>query len=170
MSNEQSNTTSNSFSNVPREDANRLRAAAKHASVRRESQRNGAPRERDEDLGGLTLQMSVAGDIPGYHLYWENDENAAIDKLLREGFDFVTREELLDRKPRIVSDVDISSVGSRYVKGSRTDGTPLRAYLLKCPDEVWSDRERARYRQADAWDASIRAGTLQGSDGRYRPK
>ncbi len=146
-----------SFTSLPSGDATRLKSARAHALVRKESQRDGDERERPADLGGLRLQMGVHGDIPGYHLYWENDENGAIEQLLLEGFDFVTQDELQDREAKIVPDLDISSVMSRFVKGTRTDGSALRAYLMKCTDDVWANRERQRHAMADEWDRQIRA-------------
>ncbi len=112
----------------------------------------------------------MSGTIPGYHLYWENDENGAIEGLLQEGFDFVSQDELNQQQPLIVPDLDISSVISKYVKGQKVDGSPLRAYLMKCTDEMWADREKARYRQADEWENQIRAGAMSPSNGQYKPR
>ena len=143
-----------SLNAIPEGDKNRLTSARRHG--KEASERGGAQRSRSEVAGGLRLQLNVNGEIPGYHLYWENDENGAIEQLLGEGFDFVTQDELNTRQVAVVADVDISSVVSRFVKGQKTDGSPLRAYLMKCPDDVWRDREQARYDQADAWDNDIR--------------
>lgn len=152
------------------EDIGRLAGARKHGQVvRRESDREGAQRSRPDQFGGMRLQMSVNGELPGYHLYWENDENGAIEQLLAEGFDFVTQTELNTRKANaVVEDLDISSVVSRFVKGQKVDGSPLRAYLMKCPDDIWREREQARYDQADAWDADIRQKAANPEDGLRR--
>lgn len=160
------------FNSVPESDKSRLRSARRHALVRQEKDREGVQRTRPEISGGPRLQMSVAGEIPGYHLYWENDEDGAIEQLLSEGFDFVTQEELQQREALVVPDMDISSAMTRYVKGQRNDGSPLRAFLMKCTDEVWADRERQRNVQADQWDADIRAqaSAVAPGTGRYKPK
>src|SRR6202000_1359990 len=94
------------FNAVPETDVNRLKGARNQALVRKESDRDGAERERIEHLGGLQLQMHVRGEIPGYHLYWENDENGAIEQLLQEGFDFVTQNELFAGGAKVVPDLD----------------------------------------------------------------
>jgi len=158
MSEQQSKpAAASSFNAAPADDRNRLLAARRHARQSRESRAEGtAERERANDLGGLSLQMSVHGEIPGYHLYWENDENGAIETLLMEGFDFVLQEELYSKTAKVVADEEISSVISRFVKGMRNDNTPLRAYLLKCPEDLWEQREQRRYAAADARDAEIR--------------
>ena len=148
-------------------DAARLDAAVSASRARREANRN-APRQRDENLGGMRLKMSVNGTIDGHHMYWENDEDGAIEQLLYEGFEFVLPEEVRMQSV-IVQDADLGNRVSRYV-GKKSDGSPLRAYLLKCPDDIWADREASRYRQADEWDSAIRQGKIQHGDGRYKPK
>lgn len=150
------------------DDARFTRATRGAAASRKESERKGATRERKADMGGMRLKLSVKGRVDGYHLYWENDDDGAIETLLYAGFEFVTPKEV-EMQAAIVQDSDLGNRVSRYV-GKKSDGSPLRAYLLKCPDEVWADRENDRYRQADAWDSAIKAGQIQQTDGRYKPK
>lgn len=144
--------------------------------VRRESQRKGkeAPRERAKTFGGPKLKMAVREEIPGYHLYWENDDEGAIEQLLYEGFEFVHKHEVgmtsaTMSKSAIVADQDVTDRVSRFV-GKKEDGAPMRAYLLKCPDELWAEREQHRYDAADERDAAIRAGRVQSPEGMYKPK
>lgn len=136
--------------------------------VRRESQRASAPRTRPANFGGPRLKLSVLGDIPGYHLYWENDDEGAIEQLLFEGFEFVEPDEV-SLTSHIVQDTDVAKRVSRYV-GKKADGSPMRAYLLKCPDEIWAEREQARYDAADNWDNAVRNGQVAPDSNRYRPK
>jgi hypothetical protein len=119
-------------------------------------------------MGGMRLKLSVNGSIEGFHLYWENDDDGAIETLLYAGFEFVAPTEV-QMESAIVQDSDLGNRISRYV-GKKSDGSPLRAYLLKCPEEIWSEREHARYEQADQWDSAIKAGKIQHSEGRYIPK
>lgn len=149
-------------------DNDRLTAAVKGAASRRESERKQSPRERESNLGGMGLKLDVNGRIDGFHMYWANDEDGAIETLLYAGFDFVDPDEVRMRSV-IVQDSDLGNRISRYV-GKKADGSPLRAYLLKCPDDIWAERENARYRQADAWDSDIRSGSQHTGDGRYKPK
>ena len=136
---------------------------------RRDSQRPAATRKRTETFGGPRLKLSVIGEIPGYHLYWENDNEGAIEQLLYEGFEFVEPSEV-SMTSHIVSDKDTANRVSRYV-GVKADNTPMRAYLLKCPDEVWADRKSASLAQADEWDSSIRQARVGEADAaRYIPK
>lgn len=149
--------------------ADRFDKVAKAARAHREQLRESGEtaRTRPEDLGGARMKLSVAGTIPGYHLYWENDQHGAIETLLYAGFEFVTPEEVR-ASSAFVSDAELGFRISRFV-GTNEEGKPMRAYLLKCTDEIWAAREKARYAQADEWDSSIRNGSLKG-DGRYQPK
>lgn len=150
-------TAAGSFQRAPDVDTNRLLQARRQGRSLRESREDGtAPRERENDLGGLSLQLDVRGEIPGYKLAWVNDEDGAVEQRLEMGFDFVTQDELYAKQAKIVPDEEITSVISRFVKGTRNDGQALRAYLLKCPEEQWQEIESRRYRAADKWDADIR--------------
>lgn len=145
------------FQRAPSADTNRLAAARRQGRALREQRKEGtAQRERENSFGGLTLQLYVHGEIPGYHLVWENDDNGAIETRLMQGFDFVTQDELYAKQAKIVPDEEISSAITRFVKGTRSDGQALRAYLLKIPDEMWEQLEAERYAAADAWDRAIR--------------
>lgn len=156
MANE-SKTASGAFQRAPDADHNRLLSARRHGRSLREAREDGtAPRERENDLGGLTLQLNVRGEIPGHKLSWVNDEDGGIESKLELGFDFVTQDELNAKQAKIVPDEEISNCISRFVKGTRSDGQALRAYLLKCPDDLWTEIESRRYRAADKWDADIR--------------
>jgi hypothetical protein len=156
MANE-TKTAAGAFQRAPDADTNRLLSARRQGRSLREARADGtAPRERENDLGGLTLQLHVNGEIPGYKLSWINDEDGAIEQKLEYGFDFVTQDELYAKQAKIVPDEEITNVISRFVKGTRNDGQALRAYLLKCPEDLWAEIESRRYRAADKWDADIR--------------
>jgi hypothetical protein len=150
-------TAAGTFQRAPDADTSRLLSARRQGRALREAREDGtAPRERENDLGGLSLQLDVHGEIPDYKLSWVNDENGAIEGKLQQGFDFVLQDELYAKQAKIVPDEEITNVISRFVKGTRSDGQALRAYLLKCPDELWAQIESRRYRAADKWDADIR--------------
>ena len=143
------------------------------AQARNAQDREEAPRERPQQFGGLRLKLTVPKAIPGFHLYWANDDGE-VDQLIEEGFDLVRPSEMgtdasrrLQR--RVVADEDIADSYSRHV-GTREDGSPLRAYLMKCADAVWDDRQAMKLSQADAWDSAIRRGAVENVEGRYTPR
>ena len=159
------------------EDSARLNAAVSSATkhraavaARAQSQRPEDIRQRDSEMGGPRLKMHVMGTIEGYHLYWENDQDSAIEQLLYDGFEFVTPEEVSMQRA-VVSDGDIAHRVSRYV-GTKSDNSPLRAYLMKCKNEIWDDRQAHGQRAADKWDNAIRKRTdaPDAKAGEYAPK
>lgn len=155
-------TTQNDIDNA------RFDVAVKNAAARKETERKGAPRERKSNMGGMRLKLSVQKEVEGYHLYWENDDAGAIETLLYDGFEFVAPLEV-DMELAIVPDTDLGNRVSRYV-GIKADGTPMRAYLLKCSNAVWQERENYRYEQADARDSDIRNNRVEADANRYIPK
>jgi len=144
-------------------------------AVRTESDRTAASqaRSRKANFGGLRLKLSVNAEIPGFHLYWENDDGeGAIEQLLEEGFDFVTPDEV-GMKSRhaesVVADSELTNRVSRFV-GKTDSGQPMRAFLLKCPNDVWAERESERHAMADERDADIRRRARGEQDGEYALK
>jgi hypothetical protein len=154
------------------EDSARFDSAAKDAkavrAARAANQRVEGERERPAISNGPRLKMHVMGTIEGYHLYWENDQDSAIEQLLYDGFEFVTPAEV-SMSRAVVADGDVVHRVSRYV-GTKSDGSPLRAYLMKCKDEIWQERENERYRLADSWDNDIRKRVENPGEGNYIPK
>jgi hypothetical protein len=148
--------------------SNPVAAAVAAANVRRDSERPQAPRQRPANFGGPRLKLSVIGEIPGYHLYWENDENGQIEQLMSEGFELVSSKEV-SMQSHIVADADVADRVSRFV-GSKADGSPLRAVLLKLPEELWAEREAWRLSEADSREQDIRDGLVQADASRYQPK
>ena len=142
----------------------------REAAIQRDAdrQKSGAVRERAPDLGGPQLKLSVIGEVPGHHMYWENDEDGKIEQLLYEGFDFVSQDEV-QRGSDLVADMDLTNRISRYV-GRHQDGSPLRAYLMKCPNELWEQRQARTQRTVNDWDEQIRNGRMKPQEGQYTPK
>ena len=136
--------------------------------VRTEASRKSSIRDRRDGMGGARLKLEVFGTIPGYHMYWENDDDARIEQRIYEGFEFVKPSEI-QMASWIVQDKDLADRVSKYV-GKKADGSPLRAFLLKCTDELWDDIQAMGQEQAGQWDDAIMAGTVGGVDSRYDPK
>lgn len=154
------------------EDVRRAREeAAAVAATRNDSQRPAAPRSRRSNLGGAQLKLEVFNaNIPGHHLFWENDVDARIERLLGEGFEFVTPEEvgMARMSNRVVADSDLSDRVSKYV-GTTDDQKPMRAFLLKCPNDIWEDIQYCIADLTDARDRDI-LDAANRSDDRYQPK
>lgn len=137
-------------------------------AVRTNSQRVTAPREREALFGGPQLKLRVRGEVEGHHLFWENDQNGAVEDRLAEGFTFVTPDEVDAVRHTVVVDGDLANRVSRVVGSD--GGTPIRAYLLKIPEDMWQERQRAFQRLADEREGEIRTGAIQQGGGHYVPK
>jgi hypothetical protein len=135
--------------------------------VRREDDRKQLPRTRQSNTGGLKLKLVVMGQVEGHHLFWCNDQDAEIEQLLEDGWGFVERSEV-QKVAGLVADDDLDSRVSKYV-GTRADGSPMRAYLMKCTDELWAEVQRDNQRQADEWDGAILRGMVEPDTHRYIP-
>lgn len=146
-------------SNSSKEVEKQMESIVSDPIVRNETQREEAPRDRAASLGGHNLQLAVVNtNIPGHKLFWVNDDGGGLDRKYSQGFDFVTREEAgEDRKTRtlIVENKDLDTRVSRHA-GVLRDGSPMKAYLMKCTTEQWEAIERQRYDQADRWDSAIK--------------
>jgi len=132
--------------------------------------RKQAARARLSNLGGLQLKLTVGHTIPGMHLFWENDVDNRIERLLGAGFDFVSPDEvgMQSLTKRIVEDSEVTNRVSKYV-GTTEDGKAMRAYLLKCPEELWEDVQMVVNDLADERDRDILESANRADD-RYSPK
>jgi len=168
----QSETMSSEFDNRSPADLRRERIAEKAealaAATRKNSERAEAPRSRRGGLGGPTLKLNVFGTIDGFHLYWENDVDSKIQQLLQEGFDFVDPKEV-SMESRVVVDGDTNNKVSKFV-GTKEDGTPMRAYLMKCPLDIWEDIQHDIADLTASRDRAIRDSADAPSTDRYKPK
>jgi hypothetical protein len=140
-------------------------------AVRSDADREKAPtavkRVRPGNLGGARLKLQVFGDIPGFHLFWANDQDAEVEQLLSEGFEFVRPDEV-SMNSWIVEDKDVAGKVSKYV-GKAADGSQLRAYLLKCPDELWEERQAYGQSEASDRDQAILRGEVSRPSNAYTP-
>ena len=129
-----------------------------------------APRKRRTNLGGASLKLEVTTTIAGCHLYWENDIEARLERLLAEGFDFVSPSEvgMHNVTGRIVADTDVTDRVSKYV-GTTEEGKPMRAYLMKCPDDIWEDIQDCISDLADSRDRDILDSANRATGDRYKP-
>ena len=147
-------------------NTNEIPKAARSQTDRDQSS-TAVKRSRPASFGGPRLKLQVFGDIPGYHLFWENDQDAAVEQLLSEGFEFVKPNEV-SMASAIVQDADVAGKISKYV-GKAADGSPLRAYLLKCPNEIWEERQAYTQALASDRDQAILRGEVNRPSNAYTP-
>lgn len=141
------------------------------AATRDTSQRKSAARTRRTALGGAQLKLEVTiASLPGFHLFWENDTDNRLERLLQEGFEFCTPEEvgMARTATRVVVDSEITDRVSRHV-GATDEGKPMRAFLMKCPLDLWEEIQDSISDLADSRDRDILESSDRGGE-RYQPK
>jgi hypothetical protein len=138
---------------------------------RKPSDRPEAPRVRPADLGGAKLKLAVDFNIPGYKAMWINDLHGSVEQHYADGFDFVTPAEVAGSSrgrslPNVAPGLDTADRISKHVDTTE-GGQSIRAYLMKCTEETWEDRQAATAEQSNKWDSAIRRSLEE--DSRYVP-
>lgn len=126
-------------------------------------------------FSGFTKKLDVRTKLPGYVLYWINDEPGRIPTLERHGFEFVNSNEVPEYTTLDGFDQnrDLGSRVSRPTRSTGVDGKPMLMYLMKLPIEfAQQDAAAHNARQAEI-DRAISEGSYQveqDAPGRiYRP-
>lgn len=97
--------------------------------------------------------------IPGMHLHWVNDDEDRILRMQSLGYVFVDRSEVALNEKSVPLNKDLGDKISVYV-GTRRDGQPMKAYLMKISKENYSKRQGRVQAHNDAIDAAIRRGGI----------
>jgi len=115
-------------------------------------------------FNGTRGKLQVGNQIPGYHLYFFNDEPGRIQAALDAGWEFVSPEEVGYASTNVTNrNVDLGDRVS--VVGGKTDqGHPLQQVLLKIRQDWWEEDQAETQRRNDKTDAAIRKGKVGDSD------
>lgn len=141
------------------------RAGSDGSLPRGVSERAAANFRRAMASGEFTRRLS-AKPIPGFRCRWVNDQDGRIEQFTGIGWDYVQQgEQGVENKS-----TDAGNHVSRVV-GSLPSGEPLRAYLLKIPEDWYSQFQKMEQQQVDKVDETIRRGGvgLKPGDKRYAP-
>lgn len=111
---------------------------------------------------GLPMTKLGAPDIPGYSCNWFNDEDGRVEWAISRGYRFVEQHEIVSISNDIAGDLvgvgtDMGSRVSQVVGGSRFN-TPLKAFLMKIPTEIFEEDKQAEQDRVD----DIHEGMKQG--------
>ncbi len=85
----------------------------------------------------------------GYHRHWFNDVGTRIHRALEAGFEHVTGRD---------------GKNVERVVGVAEGGTPLRAYLMEIPEELYREDMAREQMLIDEKEAAIKHGKPQGSE------
>jgi hypothetical protein len=104
-------------------------------------------------------------EIPGFHVHWLNDYPGRIIQAMDAGYSFVESDQA------VITSNDLagspigsgSDLGSRIsvVVGKNEDGSPLRAYLMKIPNEYHKEDQQASQDRVDQVHEAMRQGKQQ---------
>lgn len=105
-------------------------------------------------------KLGINLEVPGHFLFWCNDAEDALEEAQAGGYEFVT--------PREVGETRDGSQVKRHV-GTKKDGSPLYAYLLKIRQELHEEDNALKAETDDAFERAIKRGKLaEGrNDNRY---
>ena len=112
-------------------------------------------------MGESELQLSVP-EIPGYVTYWPCDRPGRIARMIRQGWEFVSHEEIdLPNFKTVAGDVADSGnadLGDKISVFGYTDvgGRAVNQYLMKIKVERWQQLEEWREQQSDKVVAAFR--------------
>ncbi len=100
----------------------------------------------------------------GYYCHWVNDHDVRVQEELAKGYQFVTQDEV-ELSPLIgAPSTSLDNKVSRYV-GTKADGSPLSAYLMKIPARWKRENDVEDQRRPDQVDRQIRQGIVKQADG-----
>lgn len=109
---------------------------------------NKPTRRRRASVGGFHQKLA-APKRNGFTGRWVNDDGNRIAEMQELGYDFATETEVKTDVP-----------GSRIARlvGTKANGEPLHAYLMRTPDELYADGMAEREEKNRQIDDAINAG------------
>lgn len=116
-------------------------------------------------FGGFSKKMEVYGELPGYVLYWINDDGPRIPQLLQYGFEFVTRNDGVIVASGGIDQNNDPGDKIRFAVG-QNGPVPMYGYLMKLPVEFAQQDQDAKNERNEAIMNAIRGGggRVAGSD------
>lgn len=131
-----------------------------------------------QPFGGFTKKLDIKSKIPGYVLYWINDDPGRIPSCLNAGFEFVSPKEIPLDYGNVTMDgmrqnLDEGDRVSRPTKSVDAAGQPVKMYLMKLPQEFYEQDQAAKAARQAQIDNAIKGGGVrapgQEMDKTYRP-
>jgi hypothetical protein len=107
----------------------------------------------------------AAPRIPGYVLYWFNDDEGRVERALRSSYQFVESDEVALHDFSLAGDSTKSGnqdLGTRVsmLVGLTRDGRPMRAYLMKIREEIWKIDQKLGQERNDKVAAALKSGRI----------
>lgn len=137
------------------------------------------PSREDFDEGGIPFaafnkKLEIWAEnpldpLPGFVLYWANDDGDRIMRMQTQGYALVKREEIALNASVVPLNKDLGDYIAVYA-GNKEGGHPLRTYLMKCPKDIYDKRKAWEQRHNDKIEQAIREGAVGNPQAGYVPR
>ncbi len=101
----------------------------------------------------------------GYHRHIFNDKTGRLERALRGGYQFVTKDQMPDYIERPLSQKEEVDSRVSWMVGQEDNGTPIRGYLMELPEEDYQADQAAR----EAQTLSVLKQTLRQDQSNEKP-
>ncbi|MDH3914495.1 MAG: hypothetical protein OEU09_24735 [Rhodospirillales bacterium] len=126
-----------------------------------------APREEDRDEKGRSERIPLGTPqsklaVPEraeFYRRWINDTPGRIQRAEQAGYSFVA--DMTQEK-----DEEGNLTAMSALVGSKEDGSPLYAFLMEIPLELYNEDQKAKQKPLDEFDDALRRGNIRGADER----
>ena len=123
----------------------------------RQEDRTETGRKKRIPLGTPQAKLAVPGR-KGFVRRWINDSPGRL-----------LRAEEADWTP-VIDDIESEekgrAVGKNALVGTKEDGSPLYAYLMEIPEDIYNEDQKAKQKPLDEFDDALRRGNIRGADER----
>lgn len=116
----------------------------------------------DAQFANFDKRLDVYGvdiNLPGFKTRWCNDDGDRIMRMQVLGYEFVKRTEVAINQKLTPLNQDMGEYIAVYV-GKNSDGGPMRAYLMKIPEDLFNKRQARQQRKDDQIEDAIRRGGI----------
>lgn len=134
-----------------------------------EDKRKGSGRKARVPLNAMQQKMQVKHKNPNFVDRWFNDDHGRLQAAQQAGYEFVEDEDV--KAERAGTNAESDARVSIHA-GTRRDGSPMNAYLMRIPKEYYDEDQAAKQAVVDETDKAIRGGSIAADDPehRYVPK
>ena len=110
-------------------------------------------------FNGTRGKLQVGHQIPGYHMYFFNDEPGRIQAALDAGWEFVSPDEVGYASTNVTNrNTDLGSNRVSVIGGKNDQGHAMAQVLMKIRQDWWEEDQADIQKRNDRTDAAIRSG------------
>ncbi len=122
----------------------------------RQQDRDGKDRKERIPLGTPQAKLTVP-ERRGFYRRWINDTPGRLLRAEQAGYSFVPDETQGE-------DEEGRKMAKSALVGTKEDGSPLYAFLMELPQELYDQDQKAKQKPLDEFDEALRRGNIRGAD------